>query len=34
MVQPPELPDHVLDEIAAILIEEAARQEREAVKAS
>lgn len=33
MVQPPEPPDHVLDEIAAILIAEAERQEREAAKA-
>jgi predicted DNA-binding transcriptional regulator len=30
----PEPPDHVLDEIARILIEEAERLEREAVKAS
>jgi hypothetical protein len=27
MVQPPEPPDHVLDEIARILIEEAERRE-------
>jgi hypothetical protein len=34
MVQPPEPPDHVLDEIARILLEEAERLEREAAKSA
>jgi hypothetical protein len=34
MEQPPEPPDHVLDDVAAILLEESERLEREAAKSA